>query len=356
MDSEAIQVPSISTKPTRALVAEIKAFCQQSRLTPRETEVVFVLAEGLVRIKEIAERLDLSPNTVNNHVNSIFVKTKTRSKSQLLSILLNRIASDLYWARLVKQTPRVLCVCDAVSTTAIAKGLDSNRYKVSALTLAAASAAASAHDWDYPHFVLCELKAGDDPESVITKIRSFTSAPVVLHSVQVDPEARCQAMDAGAIDLIQDDEPVPNLEILLMGHFIEDENDRWDFFETKLGSSGGLMISMQSDDGKVDESSAIAVLPNHCGIGGFFVPSGEIARFFKRDLSSGEWLEFPVLIGGGRLPVKVRGQVVWVRSSSQVGREAGAGLRLVYSDAKLSTLLAPRQQTKSCYIPAGAIA
>jgi DNA-binding NarL/FixJ family response regulator len=351
MDSSNKQVVETTTKPTRELAAEIKAFCQLSRLTPRETEVVFVLAEGLVRIKEIAERLDLSPNTVNNHVNSIFVKTKTRSKSQLLSILLNRIAGDLYWARLMKQSPRILCIGESGQALQAAAALDRMRYRVSAATFAAATEASKAKGFGTPHFVLCELKRNEDPEQAMKRIREFTEAPVVFHSDTFDAELRCQAMDAGAIDLIKNDEPTVNLEALILGHFIEDETDRWNFLESKLASFGTQMVPSSTE-----ESKPVTVLPDHCGAGGFFLPSGEIARVFKRDLTSGEWLEFPVLIGTSNQPIKVRGHVVWVRSASQVGRAAGAGVRLVFSDAKLSSFMTLGVSAKSSYIPAGMMA
>jgi DNA-binding CsgD family transcriptional regulator len=77
------------------LQIEIKSFCSKSTLTPRETEIVALLAEGVVRIKDIAERLKLSPNTVNNHVNNVFAKTGTRSKSELLSRLLNAVGEGI---------------------------------------------------------------------------------------------------------------------------------------------------------------------------------------------------------------------------------------------------------------------
>jgi DNA-binding CsgD family transcriptional regulator len=77
------------------LQIEIKSFCRQAMLTPRETEIVALLAEGVVRIKDIAERLKLSPNTVNNHVNNVFAKTGTRSKSELLSRILNSVGEGL---------------------------------------------------------------------------------------------------------------------------------------------------------------------------------------------------------------------------------------------------------------------
>ncbi|HVK62685.1 MAG TPA: LuxR C-terminal-related transcriptional regulator [Bdellovibrionales bacterium] len=92
------------------LQMEIKSFCTQSTLTPRESEIVLLLAEGVVRIKDIAEKLRLSPNTVNNHVNNVFAKTGTRSKSELLARILNMVGDGLTTGQGVSQQASVKTV------------------------------------------------------------------------------------------------------------------------------------------------------------------------------------------------------------------------------------------------------
>jgi DNA-binding NarL/FixJ family response regulator len=52
-------------------------------LTPREREILEVLAEGLAD-KEIAARLSVSTATVRTHVNAILAKTGARSRTQAL--------------------------------------------------------------------------------------------------------------------------------------------------------------------------------------------------------------------------------------------------------------------------------
>jgi DNA-binding NarL/FixJ family response regulator len=52
-------------------------------LTPREREILEVLAEGLAD-KEIAARLNVSTATVRTHVNAILAKTGARSRTQAL--------------------------------------------------------------------------------------------------------------------------------------------------------------------------------------------------------------------------------------------------------------------------------
>ncbi|WP_422481622.1 helix-turn-helix domain-containing protein [Pleomorphochaeta sp. DL1XJH-081] len=55
-------------------------------ITEREFSVILLIREGLTN-KEIAGHLDISVNTVNNHVANIFSKTKVRSRIDLLNNL-----------------------------------------------------------------------------------------------------------------------------------------------------------------------------------------------------------------------------------------------------------------------------
>ena len=50
-------------------------------LTPRETEVLQLLAEGLTN-KAIADRLSISRHTVKFHVNAIFAKLNAQSRTE----------------------------------------------------------------------------------------------------------------------------------------------------------------------------------------------------------------------------------------------------------------------------------
>ena len=54
-------------------------------LTPRETEVLSLAARGLTN-KEIAYRLGISDRTVQFHMNSIFTKTETNSRTQAVAL------------------------------------------------------------------------------------------------------------------------------------------------------------------------------------------------------------------------------------------------------------------------------
>jgi DNA-binding NarL/FixJ family response regulator len=53
-------------------------------LTPREAEVLVLIAEGLSN-QEIAERLVVSPATVKTHVNRVFAKADVRDRAQAVA-------------------------------------------------------------------------------------------------------------------------------------------------------------------------------------------------------------------------------------------------------------------------------
>ena len=79
-----------------ALVAGLPRIPRQRKppatvLTPRETEVLGLLADGLLA-RTIAARLDLSPRTVHHHLGSIYAKLGARDR---LAAVLQARASGL---------------------------------------------------------------------------------------------------------------------------------------------------------------------------------------------------------------------------------------------------------------------
>jgi DNA-binding NarL/FixJ family response regulator len=76
----------------RAAVLELGRFARQAResseidasLTPREREILELLAEGLT-MQQIGRRLDISPRTVETHVANLYRKLAVRSRVQAVS-------------------------------------------------------------------------------------------------------------------------------------------------------------------------------------------------------------------------------------------------------------------------------
>jgi two-component system, NarL family, response regulator DesR len=69
----------------------VSALRTRSPLTPRETQVLSVAAEG-VPVAEVADRLLLSPGTVRNHLSRVIGKTGARTRIEAV-----RIAQDAGW-------------------------------------------------------------------------------------------------------------------------------------------------------------------------------------------------------------------------------------------------------------------
>jgi DNA-binding CsgD family transcriptional regulator len=74
--------------PDRPVPAGISGLCRAFGLTPRETDIVLLLAAGQGPA-EIAARLGISLGNVRGHLNRIFAKTGTGSQAQLVALCLS---------------------------------------------------------------------------------------------------------------------------------------------------------------------------------------------------------------------------------------------------------------------------
>ena len=79
----ASELQSLGFGAAAATAPTAQSFEGADRLTRRERDVVVCLLEG-ERVVSIAERLDLSPHTVRNHLKSIFRKLDVHSQAELV--------------------------------------------------------------------------------------------------------------------------------------------------------------------------------------------------------------------------------------------------------------------------------
>jgi DNA-binding NarL/FixJ family response regulator len=79
--------PVLPVTAQAALLASVRSSSTtqtEPQLSPRETEVVRLLAEGL-RNGDIALRLGIAPVTVKTHINNLFAKTGARSRREAVA-------------------------------------------------------------------------------------------------------------------------------------------------------------------------------------------------------------------------------------------------------------------------------
>lgn len=75
-----------SAERTVALVFRARQFARAHELSPRQTRLVELGALGLVG-KEMAERMQISPNTVKYHIRAVLRKTHMQSMSAIARLL-----------------------------------------------------------------------------------------------------------------------------------------------------------------------------------------------------------------------------------------------------------------------------
>jgi DNA-binding NarL/FixJ family response regulator len=82
-DGEAIFGPEVARKALTYLSSPPATAQPFPELTPREREVLALIASGLSN-PAIARRLNLAPNTVSNHISNIFAKLQTASRAEAI--------------------------------------------------------------------------------------------------------------------------------------------------------------------------------------------------------------------------------------------------------------------------------
>jgi len=77
------------TQSEETYVDSLKWLCDAYGITPREKEIIKMIAGGLSN-REICRSLDITHDTVKNHVYNIFRKTGVKNRNGLVGMLLDR--------------------------------------------------------------------------------------------------------------------------------------------------------------------------------------------------------------------------------------------------------------------------
>lgn len=342
-DGDALDAPV-----SAALASEMKAFCIAHSLTPRESDILSSLVEGVVRIKDIAVRMGLSPNTVNNHVNSIFVKTKARSKSQLLSYLLTYVSEELQAARALRRKPKVAIVdadsreAEALAQTLAPLGFETATFvcKFPMQTWPDGLAAYA------PEFIVVDHVSISSPDiqRLIEAAKNSWQSQVLFCGQSESGLARRSAMAAGAIDWVARPSDCAKLAQTLMAHAIRVESD-------SLARARAVVLEKRVAGFK-KARELVTITRENLGSGGIFLSTETLRRAIESSVEPGDWVELKFTMESHAQPVAARGQVVWHAAE---GEGAGAGVRFSYLDIGTQAWMSQfvRDQGIKCYIPGG---
>lgn len=328
-----------------ALEAEIKSFCSAHSLTPRESEILGSLVEGVVRIKDIAVRMKLSPNTVNNHVNSIFVKTKARSKSQLLSHLLTYVAEELQASRALRRRVRVAVVdADTKDSSSLVSGLVKRGFDAASF-----ETAFPMRTWPEamagfkPEFIVMDqVSIGQNETANLMDLARTMGAQVAFCGQSENAVARRNAMAGGAIEWFGKPCDADGLAALITAHAVP-------FSDHTSVTTRAILFEKKAAPFKVARS-AITLRSDQLGVGGVFISHEALMAALGSPVQAGDWVDLQLNLENRPEPARIRGQIVWRAAE---GESPGAGIRFSYLDldtqAWMSNVL--REKNSRSYIP-----
>lgn len=304
---------------------ELEEFAASFGLSPREKEVFALLAHKIVHFKDIAAHLKLSPSTVNNHFKSIFEKTRTNSKSELLAAFLRHVVVKLNHCKHLVRKPHVLIVddepdiCEFVSEELTQRGM--KVYSFSDPSEALRSVAAMKLD-----VVISDIRMpGMDGIELLREIRKthhyFPS--ILFVSGYSKHEALDQIMDMGAVALLEKPIDMNRLFGLIMEQFIEDQQERSRYVRTHESIPTDINGKFQLDIANV-------------GFGGVFIPmSPEAAdgteptdhQSVYDSLKVGSLVSFDFHLGEDEEVIPAVGEVAWKRELPRDGLPPGMGVK-----------------------------
>lgn len=317
---------NIPTKK-KSMRQEVNEFASSFGLSPRETEVFDLLTNKIVHFKEIAQHLKLSPSTVNNHFKSIFEKTKTNSKSELLAAFLRHVLNQLNHCKALARKPQVLVIddepgiCDIIVEELTQRGVKA--YGMSDPAEALKALATMKLD-----VVISDLRMPNmDGIALLKEIRKthhyFPS--VMFVSGYTSRQTLDQVMDMGAVALLEKPIDMNKLFATVMEQYIEDVHDK----SRILGVDERIPSVINGQ---------LKLTIGGIGFGGAFIPleladGNSVAR---QDLGS-KIMEIGNLVSfwfhldddRGSEPIKATGEVVWRRDECRDGLQAGIGIKFV---------------------------
>ncbi len=333
------------------LFQEIKRFGEQWELTPREKDVLHLVALGTTRIKDVATRLNLSPNTVNNHISSIFVKSQTSSKSELLTRLLLSLIDELCRYRIFRQTPRVAILAEEASVSALRGVLESQGCRVRIFSETAAALEFMSSEFTHFFVIDCNKKNVD----VDQLLRRLVELPLTWTKALVTGDAESDQLakwlDAGAVGFHARADLPERIFARLVCHFTENLESALQFEEPLLA---------QLPKGK----AVVELNPHNVGRGGVFLPREVLHRTLPVTIGVGDRIDLEfrgreVSSSGTHHPevIEAAGEIVWLREVDNNSLRAGAGIRTIALKSECRDYLAQFHSANGIrsYIPLGVV-
>lgn len=334
--------PSKQSTAPSVFASEIEGFTAASRLSRRESDIVMSLIRNVTNSEEIANSLGISTHTVNNHLKSIFEKTSTKSKTEILSSFLRFAADRLQNRSMFVRKPRVLVIddeamiCEYISNGLAERGIKS--YSISDPKQALDAIAKWTID-----FVVCDVRmptmSGMD---VLKEVRQHHRVRPYFVFVTGYPDYSLEeCMHSGAAGFIEKPLDLEKLFRAIMAHLVESIEEKEDLLQIRINEAIVLDEVIELTDSEI-------------GFGGAFIPMDTAAQR-KARVTLDSVVELTLHLTHWPQPLKVKGQVVWKRAVQEGDLRPGLGVRFLHMSERDQDLFADyvRSRDIASFIPLG---
>lgn len=296
---------------------EIIQFTAAFGLSVREADVLRLLLSGVVTAGDMGSMLKISPHTVNNHLTSIFDKTGTASKTEIVSTFVRHVLSKLNHCKLFTQRPKVLVIDDEPEVGKVISEF---------LTLKGVQVWTEVDPRKVPDmvremkldFVVSDIDMpGMTGLALLKEIRLVHRRSPMVIFITGKPDYSAEGtLDLGAVSFIAKPCDPTQLFFTIMEHFIEGAHER----------SRLLRVDARVP---VLVDKVYSCTTTNLGFGGVFLPFDGDLEAMERKLKVGDRLSFDLKLSDDTPPTPVLGEIVWRRNQPGLDLAAGIGVKFI---------------------------
>ena len=307
---------------------EFIAFVENNKLSVRESDVLAALLARITSNDDMGEALKLSPNTVSNHLKSIYSKTATLNKTELMCFFAECCLNHLDVVKRFSKVPCVLFVDDEPDILEIFQtGLSKHGLHVDIAN--SAESALEIFKRNHHDIIISDVrmpkKSGMD---LLRNIKVDIGANPLFIFITGYPDFTLEdCMAEGAADFVSKPCSVDDLYNSIIFNYIESNEDKARYIGARADHFEQLSYKFLR---KLDlDNTAL-------GHGGMFIPSKTAVLSSSIEKLIGAKIKYPWQSNDGSKKLVISGEICWTRTETNDNGPAGIGVKFV--------LLSPEDQ------------
>lgn len=305
------------TEDSKLIKSYLQIFVERFKISKREADVIAAVLDIKSNIKDIAAAMELSPSTVNNHLNNIYEKTGASSKAELVSRVLIESLKHYRDCNLLKKTPRALIVDDDEDICRCTAEILAKKGIKTFMANSTDEALAMLPEINV-HFIISDIKMPEKCGFSFLKAarESYRYSPTFIFMSAFTQYSLPEAQDLGAATILRKPINYEALYDLILENYIENYYERINYFNF---SNVVPEISREP----------IPVEVKDFGFGGVFVDmptkkSREIAQ-----LKPGSKTKIKFSLDDGAKTIETFTEVQWIRDTPAENLKAGIALKFL---------------------------